>query len=98
MENKRLRYLLDPDQLTLLNLKLQTREITPEECRQMLKQMMISQYIQRHSLSATLKNTVFVRGICKIFSSLKNKIFMKTPAEPTIGTEELSCWFRPRHL
>ena len=98
MENKRLRYLLDPDQLTLLNLKLQTREITPEECLQMLKQMMISQYMQRHSLSATLKNTVIARGISKIFSSLQNKIFKKTAAEPAIGTEEISCWFRPRHL
>lgn len=98
MENKRLRYLLDPDQLTLLNLKLQTGEITPEECRQMLKQMMIIQYIQRHSLSATLKKTVFVRGICKIFSAIQHKFFKKKPAEPSISAEELSSWLRPRHL
>ena len=98
MENKRLRYLLDPDQLTLLNLKLQTREITPEECLQMLKQMMISQYMQRHSFSATLKNTVFVRGICKIFSAIQHKFLKKQPAEPTISVEELSSWLRPRHL
>jgi hypothetical protein len=98
MENKRLRYLLDPDQLTLLNLKLQTREITPEECLQMLKQMMISQYMQRHSFSATLKNTVFARRICKFFSAIQNKFFQKQPAESAISAEELSSWFRPRHL
>ncbi len=98
MENIRLRYLLDTNQLTLLNLKLQTGEITPEECQEMLKHMMIIQYTQRHSLSATLKNTVFVRGICKIFSGIQHKFLTKYPAEPTISVEELSNWLRPRHL
>ena len=98
MEKKRLRYLLDPDQLTLLNLKLLTREITPLECKDILKQMMMIKYNQEYGLSATLKKTVFVHWVCKIFSMIKNKWFKKTPAEPTIGAEELSNWFRPRHL
>jgi len=98
MKNKRLRYLLDPDQLVLLNLKLQTREITPLECQGLLKQMMIIKYIQKHSLSTTLKNTAFVRGICKIFSSIQNKFLKKYPAEPTFSEEELSSWLRARHL
>ena len=98
MEKQRLRYLLDPDQLTLLNLKLLTREITPQECQDHIKQMMMIKYIQNYGLSATLKKTVFVRWIYKIFSVIENKFSKKTHAEPTIGTEELSNWFRPRHL
>ena len=98
MENNRLRYTLDPDLLTALNLKLTKGEITPENCQQLLKQMMITQYIQKHTLFFTFKNSGFVRWISKVFYGLQYNFIKKQPAEPTVSTEELSSWLRARHL
>ena len=90
--------MLDPDQLTVLNLQLEAGEITQEECKQILKQMMIIQYIKRQTLSVTFKNSVFVRWISKVFYDIQQRSIKKHSAEPTISTEELSSWLRAKHM
>lgn len=94
---KKLRYLLHPDELTLLNMKLQTGQISPRECREILKLRMIQEYHRQRDRSFFDKTRI-VKNLLKALLRIKRRILKPHPAQPSISTEELVAWMLPRHL
>ncbi len=95
---KDLKSLLPPKLISLLEQKLEAGEMTPDECKEVLREMMLREYerIQEESSKINWKAQA-ARLQENIYSFIK-KLKDRRPTEPSLGIEELAGTIRSRRL
>lgn len=78
--------------------KLETGEMTPGECKEIIKEMMLREY----ELTQEEKPRLHWEDLAYWFQdrcqSFFEKLWNRPSAEPTLKIEELSGTVRPRHI
>jgi polyhydroxyalkanoate synthesis regulator phasin len=95
---KNFKALLPPKFIPLMKHKLETGEMTPEECKEIIKEMMLREYELKQSETqhATWEDLAFwFQDRCQLFFS---KLWNRSSTESTFEIEELTGTVRPRHI
>lgn len=95
---KDFRSLLSPKFIRLLEHKLETGQITPEECKEILKDMMLREYDRTQAEKYQTNWKALASWFQNQSHTFIKKLWNRAPTEPTIGIEELSGTIRPRHI
>lgn len=88
---------LSPKSIRLLERKLETGEMTPEECKEIIKDLMLREYERKQAEKPRISNLA-ARWLKGQSRSLLKKLWNRPLAQPTIGMEELTTNLRPRHF
>lgn len=95
---KDLKSFLPPKLISLLEQKLEAGEMTPEECKEVLKEMMLREYERSQEESSHINwKAQAARFQDKVHSFIK-KLKERRPTEPSLGVEELAGTIRSRRL
>jgi len=89
--------LLPPKFIRLLEQKLETGEMTGEECKEIIKEMMLREYEREQAEKPQISKALASRLKVHFHSFLK-KLWHRPLAQPTIGMEELNGTMRSRHF
>ena len=90
--------LLPPRFIRLLEHKLETGEMTPEECKTVLKEFMLREFDRKKAeQSQNAWNNLVINFQNRAQSFLK-KLWDRPPSEPTLGMEELVGTVRARRI
>lgn len=90
--------LLPPGFIRLLEHKLETGEITPEECKIVLKELMLREFDRQQAEQSPNTWKILAIKFQNLAQSWLKKIMERPPAEPTIGMEELAGTVRVRRI
>lgn len=96
--SKDFKSLLSPKFISFLEHKLEAGEMTPEECKEILKEMMLREYEKGQAESTQVNWKIRAAWFHEKINSLRKKIFERQPAESSIGMEELAGTMRSRRL
>ncbi len=95
---RNLRKLLNPKLVNFLEQKLEADEISPEECKEVIKEMMLREYHRKQVEPLPQKLKAKMNGILGWFDNHRDQHFEKPDAEPAIGYDELAGTVRTRRF
>ena len=84
--------------LEYLYYKLDEPRYTPEECKEILKDMMLREYDRTQAEKYQTNWKALASWLQNQSSTYIRKFWNRAPTEPTIGIEELSGTIRSRHI
>lgn len=84
--------------LRFLERKMRAGEISPEECKEVLKEMMLRAHRVQQAELASNKWKTWADGFRSKLIAGFGKFLTKPPSEPSLGMEELSGTIRSRRL
>lgn len=90
--------LLPPRFIHLLEHKLETGEMTPEECKTVLKEFMLREFYRKKAEQSQNVWKNLVINFQSQSQSFLKKLWERSPAEPTLGMEELAGTVRARRI
>ena len=90
--------LLPPKFIHLLEHKLETGEMTPEECKTVLKEFMLREFKRKQDEQSHDAWKTLVVNLQSQSQSFLKKLWGRSPAEPTLGMEELAGTVRARRI
>ncbi|GJL77664.1 MAG: hypothetical protein NPINA01_06530 [Nitrospinaceae bacterium] len=90
--------LLPPKFIPLLEHKLETGELSPEECKEIIKEMMLREYELTQSEKTGMNWKAWRNNLRKQCHAVFGKFRNRPPTEPTLGMEELTATIRPRQI
>jgi polyhydroxyalkanoate synthesis regulator phasin len=95
---KNFKALLPPKFIQLLEHKLETGEMTPEECKEIIKDMMLREYELKQAEKAQVNWEALACWFQDRCQSFFNQLWNRPSSESTLELEELSGTIRPRHI
>ena len=95
---RKLRSLLNPQLVHLLEQKLESNEISPDECREVIKEMMLREYRRKQDENLPQKLRTKVNQIWDWFGEHGWKYPNRPPAEASLGYEEMAGTVRTRRF
>ncbi len=95
---RNLRALLNPKLVNFLEQKLEADEISPEECKEVIKEMMLREYQRKQVEPLPQKLKTKMSGILNWFDNHRDKHFDVENAKPAIGFDELAGTVRTRRF
>jgi len=90
--------LLPPKFIRLLEHKLKTGEMTPEECKTVLKEFMLREFDRKQVEQSQNTRKALVIKFQDRASSFLKKFWDGSPTEPTVSLEELVGTVRARRI
>ncbi len=95
---KDLKSFLPPKLVHLLQQKLEDGEMTAEECKDVLKEMMLREYERSQEESSQINWKAQASKLQEKVHSFLKRFKERRPTEPSIGIEELAGTIRSRRL
>ncbi|NIQ03301.1 MAG: hypothetical protein GWM98_25420 [Nitrospinaceae bacterium] len=96
--NGPLRSYLDPHKILLLESKLEQGEISPEECKEILKRIMLKEYERKTSATLSDRIRTWIQQFGIRWNATRDRIRDRHFAEPSLDPEEMEGTVRSRHL
>jgi hypothetical protein len=90
--------LLPPKLIRLLEHKMETGEMAPEECKAVLKEYMLREFDRQQAGQSPNSGKALAMKFQNLAQSWLKKILERSPAEPTISMEELAGTVRVRRI
>ena len=95
---KNFKTLLPPKFIQLMEHKLKTGEMTPEECKEIIKEMMLREYELKQSEKPQINWEALAFWFQDRCQSFFKKLWTRPSAESTLEIQELSGTVQPRHV
>lgn len=95
---KNFKALLPQKFIRLLEHKLEIGEMTPEECKEIIKDMMLREYELKQAEKARVNWEALAFWFQDRCQSFFKQLWPRPPTESTLEIEELSGTVRPRHI
>ncbi|MDA0692752.1 MAG: hypothetical protein O3A78_04050 [Nitrospinae bacterium] len=95
---KNFKTLLPPKFIRLMEHKLETGEMTPEECKEIIKEMMLREYELKQDEKQQINWEALAFWLQDRCQSFFKQLWTRPSTESTLEIEELSGTVRPRHI
>jgi polyhydroxyalkanoate synthesis regulator phasin len=95
---KDLKSLLTPKFVRLIKHKLETGEMTAEECQTVLKEFMLWEFDRKQAEQSHKTWNVLSSKLQSQVQTFFSKVMTRTPSKPAISMDELACTVRARRI